>query len=377
MRRHRLTVAERRRVWILYGLAAIVAFVAVLGGWWVTSRILGRDGDERVPARLTLFTVKDPASGKPTAMALAVRDEAGPHYTLYVIPPELLLLGPNGEYIFAGDSLATGFLEEDLERVIGGQIDAAYEIPATALADFAGSKVLAVGLERPVTIVQDGRERAHDKDLVAVAADVPALFVASETGSWDNTTVQEGLWRALLESAAERPEEQRSAALSALAAASPGTADPWYLEGVFSGLTAGEATVARLPSASRVAEGQFAFVPDKDGIMAAVTRNGTGYASPYTVVVRNGSGKVGIGATVAERLAVLNVNLPQPANADRFNYARTRILVGDGAVTVAENIRAILGRGVVLKGADVPPNTVVVIIGDDLKPKNLKAKDLQ
>ena len=35
---------------------------------------------------------------------------------------------------------------------------------------------------------------------------------------------------------------------------------------------------------------------------------------------------------------------------------------------MAEDIRAILGRGVVLDGADLPHGTIVVIVGDDFKP---------
>jgi len=374
--RRKRGASERRRLVLLYGLAVLVAFLAVLGGWWVTARLFGGGGEGETAARLTLITLTDPASGKATAMALAVRDEPGSRYALYVIPPELLLLGPNGEYVFAGDSLATGHLEEDLERVIGVQVDGAYVLPATALADLAGKKVLTAGLDRPVTVLQDGRERAHDETMVVMAEELPGLFTPSEAGGWDNTTVQEGLWRAVLAAAAERPEGEREAALDALAAAA-GAADAAPLAELVQGLTKGDAAVARMPSTSRVAEGQFAFVPDQDQIMAAVTRKGSGYSSPYTVVIRNGSGKVGIGTAVAERLAVLNVILPQPTNADRFNYGRTRILVGDGAVTVGEDIRAILGRGVVLKGTDVPANTVVVIVGDDVKPADLKPKDQQ
>ena len=264
----------------------------------------------------------------------------------------------------------------NLERVIGAQVDGAYVLPASALAGLAGEKVLTVGLDRPVTVLQDGRERAYDKTMVVMAEELPGLFTPSEAGGWDNTTVQEGIWRAVLGAAAERPEGEREAAADALAAAS-GSADAAPLAELVQGLTKGDAAVARMPSTSRVAEGQFAFVPDQERIMAAVTRKGSGYSSPYTVVIRNGSGKVGIGTAVAERLAVLDVNLPQPTNADRFNYRRTRILVGDGAVTVGEDIRAILGRGVVLKGGDVPANTVVVIVGDDVTPADLKPKDQQ
>jgi len=124
-----------------------------------------------------------------------------------------------------------------------------------------------------------------------------------------------------------------------------------------------------------VAEGQFAFLPKADDIMAEITRKAPGFRSRYTVLVRNGSGRVGVGEVVATQLAILNVNLPAPTNADTFDYRQTQILAGSQALPVAEDIRAILGRGVVLDGADVPPDTVVVIVGADTKLKPTKSKD--
>ena len=39
--------------------------------------------------------------------------------------PDLLLEGPNGEYVFAADAMAAGDLAADLERVIDVPVDAA------------------------------------------------------------------------------------------------------------------------------------------------------------------------------------------------------------------------------------------------------------
>jgi len=90
------------------------------------------------------------------------------------------------------------------------------------------------------------------------------------------------------------------------------------------------------------------------------------------VLVRNGSGELGIGDLVAAKLATLDVNLPAPTNADSFTYARTQILAGEDALPVAEDVRAILGRGVVLDGNELGPTTVMVIVGKDLTAKDLQ-----
>ena len=360
---------------MLFVLAVVVAFVAVLGAWSLASRLLGGGEEARAPGHLTLVTLTAPDSGKAVAAALIVRDATVPGDTLYVIPPELLLAGPNGEYVFAADSMATGDLEADLERVIGAQVDAAYVLPAGALDDLAGVDALQVELGRPVTVRRDGVTRTYEDRMVLEGNEIAGMMATPQSGGYDGTTVQEGIWTAVLRAASLRPEDSRSQSISAIAAAASGTTDRWYLEDALKGLSAGGGRVARMPSTSRVAEGQFAFVPDPEGIMAGITRRSSGYDAQFTVIVRNGSGKVGIGDAVVRRLATLDVNLPAVGNADRFDYRQTRILAGSGALAVAEDIRAILGRGVVLNGADLAPDTVLVIVGADLKAEDLKPKD--
>ena len=133
--------------------------------------------------------------------------------------------------------------------------------------------------------------------------------------------------------------------------------------------------VERFPAGTRVAEGQFAFVPDPEEIMAGITRRSPAYHADVTVEVRNGSGKIGVGEAVVERLASLDVNLPAPLNADSFSYAQTQILAGADTLPVARDIRAILGRGVVLDGTDLPKGTIRVIVGDDFQPPQSSPKD--
>ena len=106
--------------------------------------------------------------------------------------------------------------------------------------------------------------------------------------------------------------------------------------------------------------------------MVEVTRRAPGYVARYTVLVRNGTGAVAIGQLVRQRLAVMDVNLPSPANAESFNYKHTQIIAGSQAFGVAEDVRAILGRGVVLRGQSLPATTLVVIVGSDLKAKDLQ-----
>jgi len=375
LRRRRRTKAERWQAWILYALAAGVAFAAVLGAWYLGSSWLKEPEKQARSGYLALVSLTAPGSRKPVAAALVVKDAAADAPALYVIPAELLLEGPNGEYVFAGDAMAGGTLKQDLQRIVGAGIDAQYQLPLSALGDLTATEELQLSLPEPVELDLAGTKRTFTDRAIVSAAELPALFAAGGPSGYDAARMQEALWTAVLDAAALRPGDVRARAARAAAGRASGSADTRYLDDALRGLTAGNAVVARIPADSRVAEGQFAFLPKADDIMAAITRKAPGYHSRFTVVVRNGSGRLGAGKAVAERLAILDVNLPTPANADTFDYRQTQILPGSRALPVAADIHAILGRGVVLDGADVPPDTVVVIVGADTKLKPTEPKD--
>jgi hypothetical protein len=360
---------------VLYALAAVVAFGAVLGAWQLGSRWLKAPETPAKVGYLALVTLTAPGSSEPVAAALIVKKAAADPTALYVIPRELLLEGPKGEYVFAGDAMATGTLKQDLERIVHAAIDAQYQLPLSAFGDLTAAGELQLSLPDPVELDLAGTKRTFEDRAIVSAAEIPALFAASGPSGYDAAGMQEALWKAVLDAAALRPDDVRAKAARAAAGRASGGAGTRYLGDALRGLTRGDAVVARIPSDSRVAEGQFAFLPRADDIMAEITREAPGFRSPYTVLVRNGSGRVGVGKAVAEQLAILDVNLPAPTNADTFDYRQTKILAGSRALPVAEEIRAILGHGVVLDGADVPPDTVVVIVGADMKVKPPEPKD--
>jgi hypothetical protein len=377
LRRRRSGATRRVQSWVLYLLAAVVSFCAVLGAWYVAGDWLGSSPPARPAGYLTLLTLTAPDSGTPAAAALVVKDPLSGTSALYVVPRDLLLEGPNGEYVFAEDAMTAGTLRADLERVIKAPIDAVYRLPVRALGELAGADTLLLTLTDPASVQVNGAERSFEDGSAVTTAELPALLAAEGATGYDASRLQEALWSAVLEAAALRPEQALATARTAAAARATGDADTWYLDGALEGLTSGDAPVARFPSDSRVAEGQFAFLPNGDQVMAQLTRKAPSYASKYTVRVQNGTGQVGVGRAVADRLAVLDVNLPPVVNADTFDYRQTRILAGEDALPVAQEVRAILGRGVVLDGADLPADTVVVIVGADIKLTQPTAKDQQ
>jgi len=373
LRRRRRGKLERWQAWTLYALAVAVAFAAVWGAWYVGGRLVGKKQTPHKPGYLALIKLTS-ASGQPVASALAIKDAHGGGYSLYVIPRDLLLDGPHGEYVFAGDSMTAGTLKEDLQRVIGAKVDAVYSIPVASLAELAGTDQVQLSLPATVELGMNGADTTFKDKAVVQSSAIPDLFAASGPTGVDAANMQQALWTAVLQAAALRPADARAATARHIAARAGGQAGSGaqgatgVLPDALKGLTSGRATVAQVPATSRVAEGQFAFVPDPEGIMAAITRKSPDYHGAYTVLVRNGTGAVGAGEAVAKRLAVLNVDLPPVGNAGSFDYRQTQIIAGRKAVPMAQDIHAILGRGVVLDGADLPANTIVVVVGRDLNP---------
>jgi hypothetical protein len=352
-------------------MATAVAFAAVLGAW----HLAGSYAHKTRPATKTgyLAALQLSASGAraPLAALLVVKDPESGGPGVYLVPPDLLLEGPGGAYVFASDAMAEGVLAQDLGRVVRAPIDAVYTMPVARLGQWAGSAEVQVKLDKPVSVDIGGQTRViKDGDLVSVA-DLPGIFSYAGGDRPDVTALQTALVKAVLDSAALRPAAERSR----LAGPSPSPSVGPGLDAVLASITQGAARVERFPASTRVAEGQFAFVPDPEAIMAGITRRAPSYHAAVTVEVRNGSGRIGVAEAVVRQLSSLDVNLPAPLNADSFNYRQTEILAGPDTLPVARDIRAILGRGVVLEGTGLARGTIRIIVGDDFQPPQSSPKD--
>jgi len=371
LRRRRERKVQGWQIVFLGVLAAAVAFAAVAGAVRVADWILGPEKEPRKAGYLALITFGEGEKGRQPSAVLALRDASDGSVSLYTVPRSLLLEGPGGEYVLAGDMLASGQLEQDLERLLKADIDFTYRMSYADLQGLAARDESWVTLDRPVSLEVDGVKRGYEGRVAVPTEKIGALLAAAGDTGADESAMQVALTRAVLDSTALQPADERERLIAAAVAGAKGR-ERSYLREILEGVTEGSAAIERLPSGGRTALGQFAFHPDPGQIMAEITRRAPGFAADATVLVRNGSGELGVGEAVASRLAALDVNLPPPANADSFTYARTQILAGKDALPVAEDVRAILGRGVVLDGSELGPTTVMVIVGEDLTTKDLQ-----
>jgi hypothetical protein len=361
---------QRWQLITLYVLAPIVAVGAVVGAYFMAKALMAADEPDPDLGRLELVVVGGRA---PRATAgLALRNAAGRAYRFYTVPRALLLEGPAGEYIMAGDEMGRSALRRDLSRLIGVPVRQELRLTYRQLQRLAGGGTLLVKFDSEATIRLDGVWRTFEGTIELPASQIGRLLAAPGRSGEDEDTVARAVYAAVFHAGALQTAADRRALVSVLSAQAGAEDQRLAARRVLRGLLARPVEVERIPSRGVVAEGQFAFRPDGAKIMTDITRLAPGFGPRYTIIIRNGTGEAGIGELVRKRLAVLDAQLPSPANAASFDYERTEILAGSEALALAEDVRAILARGVVLSGKELSPRTLVVIVGADLKAKDLK-----
>jgi hypothetical protein len=363
----------RLRRWqslLLYVLAAAVAFGALIGALALAGRLTGDEApvaEDKGYLLVLTFGVDEPEG---TPAALVVLRDADDRLQAWTVPRSLLLEGPQGEYVMAGDDFRHAEFTADLGRVLRTRIDHIVHLPYTALEDIAGDERLAFTLDAPATIEVAGIGRTYENAVRLPSRQLADVLRADGEEDEARVAFDAAVLRAVFDAAAARPKAETAAAIDAIEVTAGG--DQELLRDALEELVKGATFITRLPSEGRTAEGQFALIPDVERIQAAITRRAPDYDAEFTVLVRNGSGALGIGELVIARLAVLDVELPAPDNADSFDYRETQILAPLNGLGVAREIRAILGRGVVLRGEQLPSDTIIVVVGSDLRAKDLQ-----
>jgi hypothetical protein len=358
----------------LYALAAAVAFGAVLGAVHLAHSLRHHHVLPSAGDYLALVQVGGGSDGAPTA-AVLVHNAAQGATTLYTIPSDLLLTTATGEYVMAGDVAAEDQLPSYLGRLFDAPLSYRLDLSYADLARLAGGGAVTVTAATPFSLQMGSTSHLYGGTFTLAPSDLSGVLTAAGKGNTDQATAQVAVMDAVLSAAAAVPAARRTATIAYLADKQKHIA-PVDARDLLATLCSGQVTTARLPSNGQVAQSdlgtQFAWRPDAQAIMAQITRNARGFLAPYTVLVENGSGAVGVGRLVVERLASMDVNLPAVRNAGSFGYQVTQIQAGSQAFGVASQVRAILGHGYVLTGSGLPATTVVVIVGKDITAKDLQ-----
>jgi hypothetical protein len=366
--------SARNRGWqgvVLYVLAGVVAFAAVAGAVWVSRRLTTQHVLPSDKGYIALVTFGIGEAGRQPVAGLLVHDRDEGSYAFYTIPRNFLFTGPHEEYVLGSDAMASGDFQAYVERAIHAKVDYRLDLTYDDLAKLTGGQDLWVELEEPVALGTEGAWRTYEGRFRLPAAEVAGVLSADGEKGPDEGAAEQHVLDAALKTAALQPAAERIATVDKVAGHLPRVREDDARD-ILDDLENGRVIVARLPSRGQTSEGQFVYRPNPEEIMASITRKSPEYTSKYTVVVENGSGEAGVAQSVAAQLAVLDVNLPAVRNADSFDYRQTQILAARDALGVADDVRAILGRGIVLSGDQLPVGNVVVIVGKDLATKDLQ-----
>jgi hypothetical protein len=366
---------ERLQQWqfvVLVLLAVVVTLGAVFGAYTLVRRLSRHATPVDARAGLVLLTVGAHDRLRKPIAALALYDAVIGGWRLFALPRELLLESADGAYVMAGDTMGSPAMRADIARLTRATITREIDLSYASFIRLSGGGPFSVQLAKPATLQVDGAWRTFDGAFSVAGSEAPALLGADGKSGQDEDAIAQAMLSAALHAGALLTAQQRTAAVGAAVGAALDDRSATAARQTLNGLLSGRVAIQRFPSAGVVSEGQFAFRPDPSRIMSEVTRRVPGYSARFTVLVRNGTGEVGIGSLVRQRLAALDVNLPAPANAEAFDYKQTQIRAGSQALAVAQDVRAILGHGVVLSGQNLPATTLVVIIGSDLKAKDLQ-----
>jgi hypothetical protein len=371
LRQRRAARSQRAMTWGLYVLAAVVALAAVLGASLLARHFVSHKAKKVDRGYTALLTIGSGENGHLPVSYLVVKNRALAQTFVFAAPRSLLLTNPQGVYVMAGDLMGSAALADEVGRLVNARIDFEVKIDYAHFVKLVPAGDLPVIVAQPATVVLNGALRTYKNRFSMPVSDVATVLSAAGKTGQDEAVLEVGIMSAALQTSALLPAGERATNVAAAVAGLSGRAHDKAVQ-MLRDLTAGSVQVATIPSTGSVAEGQFAFRPDRQQIMALITRRTPGFQGHYTVMVRNGNGEIGIGDLVARRLASLDVTLTPPANADAFDYKQTQIITGSAAAALGEDIRAILGRGVVLAGKDLPATTVVVIVGKDISAKDLQ-----
>ena len=365
--------AQRLGTWqsvTLYVLAGVVALAAVLGSIYLAHRLTAKHVKPTDASFLGLVTVGTGEPGRQPVSALVLYEKADNASNFFLVPRSTLLVGDHGEYLLAGDVMAQPAYTRYLARVVGAPIQYRMALSYADLERLTGEADLDVTLTSPVTVQLNGVWRTYQGEFTLPGGLLTAALSANGQSGPQEALFEAAVLRAALQAAATRQPSARASAVSAVTSRDGAAAAD--ARDILTGLLTSHLWVGQLPANGQTNEGQFVYRPDPAQIMAQITRRTPGFVARYTVQVENGSGEIGVGQLALRRLAVLDVNLPAPVNAPSFTYRQTQIVAGSQALAVAQQVRAILGRGVVLGDTQLPATSVVVIIGKDLTAKDLR-----
>jgi hypothetical protein len=372
-RRRKEKKLRRRRTSLYVFLGWILAAALIAGALFllqreVSRRVAGGPGEQAPPAQetwLLIGTDESDTSGAASWLAVMSWSPEGKGLYLY-LPPTTYIELPGFGLEVVGKARSLGGEPLTLSAVsnlLGVSFDHHLRISdqsSRALFDAVGGIDLDVSSRlteedpdgRIRTVFAEGPQHLDGERVAEYLS-----YVDAEVDELTRALRHAAVWAALFTAYADDPEALGDVFESS-AELFPGEFDPEELQEFFTAMaSAGDEglTFETLPvdPVGVDAESQF-YAPEREAIERLVARHLSGSRpagagqTGRRVQILNGNGVPGIGQQVAADLVPEGFRVVLNANANRFNYAATQIVVysdSEEALKVGAEVRGILGVG--------------------------------
>ena len=311
-------------------------------------------------------------------------DEAASSASVAYLPSSTAYEVPGRGLQGIGDALGSGgisLVKVSAENLLGFRIDHFLELPVTgAEALFEETGDLAVNVPAQVR-VPAGEDTARvlfepGEQVLSPSLQADLLYEVGVDGDQGELGQRHlSFWQAFLEAGSADPEALGTAVgtvSEGLAASDASTEEKSEFFANLASTPADEVTIASLPVNQEVV-GDTELYSTDDAEVRTFVEDAFGPLPPLEDEVRvqilNGNGAPGIGEQVASELVGEGFRVVLSGNADRLDYADTRIVIYEStpeAQESAQRVRDLLGVGEVQ--VSVQPQGIVdltIVVGED------------
>ena len=337
--RQQRRASERRRrrgrtLWLVVGLVAVCALV--VGGVLLAPRLFSGSSS-------TVTTAPAPVASAMGGVVLLRLVEGQNAPVVVMVAPDNdpgAIVGLPGDTLVQGDK---GF--EQLDDLLVSQGIAGTSGPTEAIVGLRpGAAAAASWVDVRAALVAAGVTQTYDASL----------------GAGGTATAEEGA-QALAALAATLQTDKGRAALAAL----PLTGDGEVVRTALRTIGAGVKVVAGLPGREVEGTGFTYYEADARAVRELLGEKEA--TSGVSVEVQNGSGAVDVAERAVAVIRPRGFTMLPIRNADDFPDVQiTQVLAGAASLEAADQVRAAIGAGKVIRQDSLGPGQVVVIVGSDL-----------
>jgi anionic cell wall polymer biosynthesis LytR-Cps2A-Psr (LCP) family protein len=373
---------------VVVAVVALVAGVVLTTGGAAKRKVVAATPDGRT--QHTMLLTLAPAGGAAVESVLMAHDSASAQGAFVLIPSDILteVAGRGSMQLGAAATFGVDVPGETLSDMISVTVDGSWQLTPDALAALV-DHLGGITVDVPVDISVNGQvvvSAGNGQRLTGAQASAMATFIAADEPSGARLARFETVLVAIMAKLGTQPSAV-SAELASLTTGSTfdahRTMTIQVLADVDADANAQNVTYTTLPTTVLdTGSTQEQLAVDGTGTAALVKQSFAGSIPPgrvagrNRVIVLNGTGQLGLGASARQRLTAHGLVFVRSANQDGFGYKNKTsvVLIPDAtpdSLASGDRVAEALGlptSDVETYTVDTTAADVIAILGDDYKP---------